>query len=406
MSFKVYIASKESDIDPRNNYYQHKIVYYGTKNETTDVFCSDFRCDIHYKPHFLNFVIEKMREIIKRQSDCLFFFYAPKLSCIVVENAPELKKYIPCFNKYSTLTFIDNKLLSREWLKSLIPITSFELHTWADCCSFSRTLSELTDDGIVLQYANSCGGEGSFIYPNSSLISLCNETFSNDDLFIISPYLEKSITACCHIIIYENDILVFPPNICNSYKSTETCMYRPIYCGSDYISAMNLPNLIKSRIIELSNTIGSKLSNIGYRGVCGIDFLVDDKNVFMLEINPRYQGSSFLVDAALIDNQLPPLAFFQEQAFTCKTPLREHKNIISQMIIPYKSIVYTYNECTIEHELETAFHNQMFNQRLCADGFDINVPVSKYERNTYLFIIIEKDIKYINQTQSGFSNDL
>lgn len=49
---------------------------------------------------------------------------------------------------------------------------------------------------------------------------------------------------------------------------------------------------------------------MGYRGVCGIDFVIDDSNVSILEVNPRFLGSSFIINTTLADENLPSLAFF------------------------------------------------------------------------------------------------
>ena len=99
--YRVYVASKESDIDIRNTYYQHKIVYYGCPSETTDVFCFGFRCNIHYKPYFIKFVIENMNKIICKHTNCKFYFYSPKLACLIIEEKAEFKKFIPLINNYS-----------------------------------------------------------------------------------------------------------------------------------------------------------------------------------------------------------------------------------------------------------------------------------------------------------------
>lgn len=59
---------------------------------------------------------------------------------------------------------------------------------------------------------------------------------------------------------------------------------------------------------------------MGYRGVCGIDFVIDDSNVSILEVNPRFLDSSFIINTTLADENLPSLAFFHLAAFQ-NTPI-------------------------------------------------------------------------------------
>ena len=105
----------------------------------------------------------------------------------------------------------------------------------------------------------------------------------------------------------------------------------------------------------------------------------------MMEINPRYLGSSYLVDMALLDNGLPPLAFFNEQAFTHDSPQKKYVQIIENLLIPYEGYLFSYNECFDQISFNTLVKNLPSNWEILWDGLDTNISVAMYERDTYLF---------------------
>lgn len=59
--------------------------------------------------------------------------------------------------------------------------------------------------------------------------------------------------------------------------------------GIDFDIAAQLSVTTKERIGALVEMVGEALKKIGYRGIAGIDFLVDDTNsrIYLLELNPR-----------------------------------------------------------------------------------------------------------------------
>lgn len=50
------------------------------------------------------------------------------------------------------------------------------------------------------------------------------------------------------------------------------------------------------------------IKQLGYKGIVGLDFLITKNEIFFLEINPRYQASSFLINIALIEEGYPSLS--------------------------------------------------------------------------------------------------
>ena len=83
--------------------------------------------------------------------------------------------------------------------------------------------------------------------------------------------------------------------VCPSLQiiGAEGCSCRPeVYCGNDFSAAEGLSELARSRACERMERVGRVLGEAGFRGLFGMDFLVDGDEVLALEINPRFQGSS------------------------------------------------------------------------------------------------------------------
>jgi hypothetical protein len=67
-----------------------------------------------------------------------------------------------------------------------------------------------------------------------------------------------------------------------------------MYCGNDYTSAATLDSSILTAVSEQTRRIGGWLSTLGYRGLFGLDFMVDPASArpYAVDLNPRWQGST------------------------------------------------------------------------------------------------------------------
>lgn len=392
LMYKVYICTKASDIVKGNDFFQHIIAYYGIPSKTTDVFCQDFRCDVHYSDKFTDFVVRKMKRLCIEQNNISFYFYAPKFAYCVINKEPKLANYICCLNSEILLQQLDNKIIARFWAKEYVNVVPFKILTINSCLSELRTNKMLA--GLVIQYPDSVGGEGTYILSpnyNDKNEKGYFKDFSKDIFFLVSPFLKDAISATCHIIVYEENTLVFPIGISQTII-TDEIIQRPIYQGTEY----RIQNLIKQNIIKkirnCIKNIGHQLATIGYRGICGIDFMVNNNDIYIMEFNPRFLGSSFIVDMALIDNHLPSLAYFNEEAFIKSSPLSEHIQKVQELSIPYSSHVFAINEHFSQNTFNILINNIPPNWTVFFDGLNQHIPIVTYENDTYLFRAAEKNI--------------
>ena len=76
------------------------------------------------------------------------------------------------------------------------------------------------------------------------------------------------------------------------------------YQGADFIAYRHLPQSIKDKVLQYSLVIGERLRRSGYLGICGVDYITTEQEVYFSEINPRFQSSTFLLNCALSEKQL------------------------------------------------------------------------------------------------------
>lgn len=101
------------------------------------------------------------------------------------------------------------------------------------------------------------------------------------------------------------------------------------YCGNDFGAAKMLSVDIWDKVEEIARVSAGWLFKQGYLGVFGIDALVCNEQVYLTEINPRFQGSSVL--SARIDTHMQRSNIFIEHisaflgmnAPKFSTPVRE-----------------------------------------------------------------------------------
>ena len=88
------------------------------------------------------------------------------------------------------------------------------------------------------------------------------------------------------------------------------CAQRGMYCGNDYIAAGHLSRRIIDNVMEQTERLGTWLGSLGYRGLFGLDFVIDssESSAYAVDLNPRWQGSTVLLTLAEYKAGRLPLA--------------------------------------------------------------------------------------------------
>lgn len=178
---------------------------------------------------------------------------------------------------------------------------------------------------FVLQHPRRGGGKGTFFINSQeecdkALKKLSvyekegaeiREDVSNLEV-IVAQYINgpsPSITGCVtrHGILSTSPQyqLIDIPELYNPKKGSG------LFCGHDWTSS-KFSETIKKQAYEIVEKVGTYFKQIGYKGIFGIDFVLDDaqQKLFVTECNPRLLGSFPLVTMAQVRNNEPPILAF------------------------------------------------------------------------------------------------
>lgn len=289
-----WIGIRESEIIDCNHLFTGSITIFGSGEKENYSFdhSTGYRFDYNQDNNqWISFVIEQIQDICQKYPDAQFMLYYPDE---YNSYGSKLPQRLICQNDNELIELLENKHRTRKWLSSCIPICPYVicLGEEIDYETLHGKFPRYTE--FVAQEAYSCGGSGTYFVTSSKDFT---KYISPDKAYSFSPYIENSISPNIHIIVYDSEVLLLPPSV----QLFSSAAKRFHYQGADYVMFNKLPENIIQKVYRYARLIGDRLRFAGYRGVCGIDFLCDNTEVYFMEINARFQSSSFLINKALSD---------------------------------------------------------------------------------------------------------
>ena len=122
----------------------------------------------------------------------------------------------------------------------------------------------------------------------------------------------------------------------------------------------------------------------GYRGICGIDGIIVDNSVYIVEFNPRFQGSTPVINRAFAEKGLPSVQELNIAAFEDRDIL--HGKAVPKLKINYSTYTYFNSEMQIfGNNILKNVSDEPFVAEVNTDGYKCN---SKVNKNIYMFRIM------------------
>jgi hypothetical protein len=102
-----------------------------------------------------------------------------------------------------------------------------------------------------------------------------------------------------------------------------------------------MPGLLSDRLYDKAHTaartVGERLQHEGYRGIFGMDFMVSEQNIYVLEANPRMTGLTTLL--AFLQRKVPFLLLhileLTSSTYKIEEPVTNEYNISGSFIQVY-----------------------------------------------------------------------
>lgn len=378
----IWIGHREAEIFKTNNFFDYSITSWGSgENNNISYSRNNMTRNIDDKLRNI-FIIEELKKILV-DKDYRIMFYSSTLAYSLLKTNPEFKELFICLNPHSVLTLLNNKINTRLWISNHMPVLEFILLAGADC--HYEKIKDYFPDHIdfIIQDALSSGGVGTFLMTLENHEDVIKK-LNNNNLYLVSYYASPSFSINNHILVTDDDVVVFPASvqIIDKYKNNL------FYSGADYISYKYIKNEYRNKVYQHSKKIGNMLRAIGYRGVCGIDFLIYNDEVYFIEINPRFQASTLLLNIALEEVGLPCMQELQLNAFSGVSLYYKEK--LEQLNVNYS--LYKYKKES--QDINKQYLDKLFLLEKCDeinvilyDGF---IGEGDYPENTYLYQAIWK----------------
>lgn len=181
---------------------------------------------------------------------------------------------------------------------------------------------------IVLRANRSDGGAGLELIRHP--VELNEKWPAHHDGFLAAaPFLEGSVPLNVNACVFRGEVVLHPPSL--QLIGLAECTGRAFgYCGNDFARIAELDGATLDALDGVTRTAGRWLASQGYLGAFGIDALVDDGKVYLVEINPRFQGSSVLAADLMRELDVPDLFLDHVAAFLDLSP--PHKLTLRDLV--------------------------------------------------------------------------
>jgi len=148
---------------------------------------------------------------------------------------------------------------------------------------------------FVIQLPYGSSGHGTFIVRDESEYIVARARCGNRRVIARRYVKGFSMNVNAVIVSGENGPKVLCS--CPSVQITgipECSNFPASFCGNDYTAARDVERSVIRRVEACVNAAGMWMAERGYRGIFGMDLMVDKGEVYPVEINPRFQNSTGL----------------------------------------------------------------------------------------------------------------
>jgi len=375
-----WIGVRESEIAQTGTLFSGSITLYGT-NEGTNFSLdkvNNARVDCNQDcDGWIAFVNRTAGQLVAKDTSCRFMlYYSPEAT----DFSEEIQCRIICVNDLDMIMLLENKIRTRLWLQEDVNIPPYCVMDGSEITYEALKSRFPSYREFVIQAGSSCGGNGTWLFNQHTQKEVCKR-IESEESYTATPYIKHSIPVNIHLMIYSDEVILFPASIQLISAGADAFAYK----GGDFIAYRQLSSHLQEAVSDSAQRIGQKLRLAGYRGICGVDFIVTAQDVFFMEVNSRFQASTMALNLVFaqccpgFSMQLMHREAFERQACSLTLPLLD---------INYSFIFHSYNG--LYHERLQYLHHLATND---ATGFVTCIDdhldwAVEYEPKAYLFQLL------------------
>lgn len=388
----IWIGTKESDILHTNNFFINSITACGSGENGNLSFSTEKNKRINYNvnnPEYSEYLSEKMSKMLIDEPTVQFMYYNPYYAFLLNSS---LTKSVCCLNPKPIIDLLRSKCEMRILASKYIPVVPFERVLGHDLNEVLKSEIKLSKKKFIIQDNISSGGEGTYIISNKDELPI----ISDNSTYLLSPYFEYNIPININFIIFDEDVIIFPPSI----QIINRINGKLLFAGTDYQTEKFSAFMKEDIIFHTTLKLASVLKGLGYRGIGGFDYIFAEKQLLFLECNPRFQASSYLINLSLEKHNIPSM---QELNFMAFNHEKAPDYDFYAMKIPYSCIAYSYHKYLNNSLIKKEWYTHPNVVEILEDGLKKNMV---FVDDAYLYrIIFSKSITDITPESHLISYD-
>lgn len=305
----IWVGHREAELFKTNNFFSNSITSWGSNTDGNISYCQKYKTRNIDNKLRNQFISDELKWLLKENKHKVMF-YSSTLAYSILKKHPEFEEKFICLNSQTILNLLNDKADMKLWLSSHLPVLDFVLLSGIEC-QYEQIKSLFPNyECFIIQETKSAGGLGTYIV-DSQNYSYVASKLKKDNLYLVSFFAHPSFSLNAHILITNRDVIVLPPSV----QIIEKYGFNLIYSGADFVNYKYIDKEYQNKVYNYSKKIGNLLKGIGYKGICGIDYLVYNDEVYFVEINPRFQASTILLNISLNEANFPCIQALQLSAF-------------------------------------------------------------------------------------------
>ena len=219
---KIWIGTKESDILYTNGFFRASITACGEGINGNYSFSKETNHRINYNAasdQYNDYILHQLANILENNPETEIMYYNPYYAHLLSSH---MQQHVCCLNEKFVLDILRSKCEMRIMASEHIPVVPFSKVLGKDILKTVKC----DNATYVIQENISSGGDGTYIISDS----VSGFRIYDDEIYLVSHYYEKNIPVNINLIIFDNDIIMFPPSI-QIVKRVENKL---LFMGSDY----------------------------------------------------------------------------------------------------------------------------------------------------------------------------